>query len=570
MALALRELPSVPSMSERQLVRAVRRGEDRAFEQLFARYRRRISAYVYGLVGDHGRAEDITQEVFISALRRLRETERPVAFRPWIYEIARNACIDEFRRTQRAHLVSLDENRGERGAQVPLLPDDSSPEGRFERKQQLGDLFGAFSSLSDSHHRILVMRELEGLSYGEIGQQLGMSRPVVESTLFRARRRLSEEYAELASGRRCRDVRTAVDEQERRALTSLGIRQRRRIAGHLAHCTDCLRYARLAGVDATALAPSPARRVAALLPFGWLRWLVGRGGSRLGGAAHRASGLGEAGPPAVAAGRAASAAVALLIAGTALPGLGGQPVQHVPRHGAPAAPSATPAHARTGQASGHRAAGLLLPPARGSAQTHHARGRSARLAAGGSGAQWGGGSGHGGGAVSAGGPGGTAGGPASTSPAAGAGSSSGPSAAGTGGSGGSGTLGAAGQIVHGGGNVLGQLTGAGGATGTVTTLVNQSTQAVGSTLAQTGSALAQTGSAVGSVVSQTGSTVGHVLSQTGAAVQSTSAPATSAVTAPVAKTLDTAGNLVTRTGQTAGAVTSTVTSLPSRLLSGRH
>src|SRR5579862_8404996 len=94
MALALRELSSPPSMTERQLVAAVRLGDDRAFETLFERYRARISAYIYGLVSDHGRAEDLTQEVFIAALRRLRETDSAIAFKPWIYEIARNACID--------------------------------------------------------------------------------------------------------------------------------------------------------------------------------------------------------------------------------------------------------------------------------------------------------------------------------------------------------------------------------------------------------------------------------------------------------------------------------------------
>ena len=64
------------------------------------------------MVKDHGRAEDITQEVFISALRRMRETERPVAFKPLIYEIAKNACIDQFRRSRRAEEVSLQADDG--------------------------------------------------------------------------------------------------------------------------------------------------------------------------------------------------------------------------------------------------------------------------------------------------------------------------------------------------------------------------------------------------------------------------------------------------------------------------
>ena len=64
------------------------------------------------MVKDHGRAEDVTQEVFVSALRRMRETERPIAFKPWIYEIAKNACIDQFRRSRRAEEVSLDADDG--------------------------------------------------------------------------------------------------------------------------------------------------------------------------------------------------------------------------------------------------------------------------------------------------------------------------------------------------------------------------------------------------------------------------------------------------------------------------
>ncbi len=245
MALALNEIHPVSHATERQLVRAVRQGDDRAFEQLFSRYRRRISAYVYGLVNDHGRAEDITQEVFISALRRLRETEGSISFKPWIYEIARNACIDEFRRTSRTSLVSLDLDPELDAPPALQLADHASPEVRWERKQQIGDLFGAFSSLPNNQHRILVLRELEGLSYGEIGARMGMSRPMVESTLFRARRRLTEEYDELASGRRCIEVQAAVDGQETRGLATLGVRERRRIARHLHHCHDCLRYARL-------------------------------------------------------------------------------------------------------------------------------------------------------------------------------------------------------------------------------------------------------------------------------------------------------------------------------------
>src|SRR3712207_8415978 len=81
------------------------------------------------MVNDYGRAEDITQEVFISALRRMRETERPIAFKPWIYEIAKNACIDQFRRSRRAEEVSYDADEGLGSADYGrLVTKDPAPE----------------------------------------------------------------------------------------------------------------------------------------------------------------------------------------------------------------------------------------------------------------------------------------------------------------------------------------------------------------------------------------------------------------------------------------------------------
>src|SRR3954464_6487430 len=93
---------------DHRLLAAGGRGDDRAFEALYARYHRRIHAYVLGMVKDHGRTEDVTQEAFVSALRRMRETEQPLAFKPWLYQIPKNSCIDAFRRSKRTEEVSYD------------------------------------------------------------------------------------------------------------------------------------------------------------------------------------------------------------------------------------------------------------------------------------------------------------------------------------------------------------------------------------------------------------------------------------------------------------------------------
>jgi RNA polymerase sigma factor (sigma-70 family) len=264
-ALAVVSRPSDHEGDDLALVAGVRAGNDRAFEALYVRYQARITAYVRGMVQDHGRAEDITQEVFMSALRRMRETRAEIVFKPWIYEIAKNACIDAWRRSRRTNEVSID-------AQDALGADDHgrlagpavTPHSAIDAKFAFDNLCGAFGGLSQTHHEILVMREFEGLSYREIGERLGMSRPSVESTLFRARRRLSEEYEELVSGERCRRVQQIVDSPSARAA---GLRDQRRVSRHISHCQPCRRYARRSGLEVETAAPPAAAAAAAVTPL---------------------------------------------------------------------------------------------------------------------------------------------------------------------------------------------------------------------------------------------------------------------------------------------------------------
>src|SRR4051794_9312331 len=315
--------------TDHDLVAAVRRGDDRAFETLYERYHRRIAGYIYGMVGDYGRAEDIAQDVFMSALRRMRDTDRPIAFKPWIYEIAKNACIDQFRRSRRAEEVSYDADEGLGAADYGrLVTSGPTPDVAVDQKMSLDHLCGAFGGLSETHHEILVMRELEGLSYREIGEKLGMSRPSVESTLFRARRRLSEEYEDLVSGDRCRRVQaiilTAAD-------GSLGARDQRSMARHISYCQPCRRQAKLSGVDVAVLARKPVRaRIAAFLPLPAFlrdRWLPGHDGTEAsgiaGGVSQQAGTLAQwsanigahLDPSVTGWGRAAAAAATLAVAG---------------------------------------------------------------------------------------------------------------------------------------------------------------------------------------------------------------------------------------------------------------
>src|SRR3954469_21921143 len=292
-ALAVVSRPPDHEGDDLALVAGVRAGNDRAFEALYVRYQARITAYVRGMVQDHGRAEDITQEVFMSALRRMRETRAEIVFKPWIYEIAKNACIDAWRRSRRTNEVSID-------AQDALGADDHgrlagpavTPHSAIDAKFAFDNLCGAFGGLSQTHHEILVMREFEGLSYREIGERLGMSRPSVESTLFRARRRLTEEYDELVSGQRCVRVQGIIAGA---SGGGLGARDRRRMARHLSYCQPCRRHAYSAGLgDVVPAKTGVGAKIAAWLPMPFFlqKRLLGLGGTGgAGDGSHHAGAL---------------------------------------------------------------------------------------------------------------------------------------------------------------------------------------------------------------------------------------------------------------------------------------
>ena len=302
--------------SDHELVARVREGEDRAFEVLFERYRPRITAYIRGMVHDHARAEDIAQDVFLNALRRMRDTDRSIAFKPWIYEIAKNACIDAHRRARRAQEVSYDQDDQLAAADVGRLVTTRAVADAVETRQSLESLQGAIGSLSESHADIVVLRELEGLSYQEIGERLGMSRASVESTLFRARKRLESEYNDLVSGERCRQVQANLG-----ALQSgrPRLRDRRQLARHLAWCQACRHEARLAGIEVGERVPL-RKKVGALLPVpAFIRERLLR--------AIAPGPWAGAGDPLLEWGRAAVAAVAVAIAGIGAGSvIGGGPV----------------------------------------------------------------------------------------------------------------------------------------------------------------------------------------------------------------------------------------------------
>jgi len=168
-----------------------------AFDDLFQAYEQRIFNLVYRLVGDYEDAADLTSETFVRALRaydRFRRESHPYT---WLYRIAVNLCKNYFRQKQlrsRVHPYSLDSPAGEGPGAGPREIEDVSlaPQQQAEARELEARLQRCLLDLRPDFRTLIILRDLQGLSYQEIGRILSCSEKTVKSRLFRARTQLRE------------------------------------------------------------------------------------------------------------------------------------------------------------------------------------------------------------------------------------------------------------------------------------------------------------------------------------------------------------------------------------------
>ena len=180
---------------ERQLVRRAKRGDEKAFRTLMERYRRKVYSIAYGMVHNPEAAYDICQEVFIKVYRYLGSFQGSSSFYTWLYRISVNLSIDWLRKQGRHDLVDFDDSllrREPDGAEALVVPkmQDSDPLKALGRKELRDQIAKAFESLSEKHRAVLLLREVEGLSYDEIARALKIHKGTVMSRLHHARRNL--------------------------------------------------------------------------------------------------------------------------------------------------------------------------------------------------------------------------------------------------------------------------------------------------------------------------------------------------------------------------------------------
>jgi RNA polymerase sigma factor (sigma-70 family) len=241
-------------------VLARRLGNDRAFERLYRKHAGDVYRYALVVLRNQADAEDVTQTTFLNAYRAFEKGERPQKPQNWLIAIAHNVCRQRFRQAQRRPAeVGFEEELAESVVEEDALSAE--------------DIRRALGHLAFNQRAAIVMRELEGRSYQEIAEILGVSVSAVETLLFRARRALREQLEQSIT---CQEAELSISRQLDGRLPRS---EKGALRAHLRECDDCAGFARSQRASRGAL-----KALGAIpLPASLAGLFGGGGGAALGG-----------------------------------------------------------------------------------------------------------------------------------------------------------------------------------------------------------------------------------------------------------------------------------------------
>ena len=177
------------------LIESHLRGDPRAFGEIVSRFQVRLLNFVYRMIGDRERAEDLVQEAFLRVHRHLHRFDRTRKFSTWIYTIASNLAKNELRNRGRSPLVAFEQTRPrdeEDGRPIEFQDLANRPDDLYEQRQLKSLVDQTVAQLSSHHREVFVLRELEGKSYEEISEIMHCNLGTVKSRLNRARQSFAE------------------------------------------------------------------------------------------------------------------------------------------------------------------------------------------------------------------------------------------------------------------------------------------------------------------------------------------------------------------------------------------
>ena len=196
------ELPDgSSSKGDHDLVQRVQAGDSAAFRELFDKYHRRAFAVAMGVVKNQDDALDAVQEAFVKVHKNIHKFQGSSSFYTWLYRIVMNASIDHVRKKSRRKSLDFDEYAlheqsavaGD-GALVPNIT-DANP-GKAALRRELGSAIqGALAELPEHHRAVIVLREIEGMSYEQMADTLEVPKGTVMSRLFHARKKMQAALA---------------------------------------------------------------------------------------------------------------------------------------------------------------------------------------------------------------------------------------------------------------------------------------------------------------------------------------------------------------------------------------
>ena len=250
-------------LSDERLAALAGRGDRQAFAVVYERYQPPLYRYCRSILTDPEDASDALQNTMLGAFKALSRTRKDIALKPWLFRIAHNESISLLRRRRpQAELTDTFESHG------------PSVEGLADTNERLRELVADLAELSERQRGALVMRELNGLAYDEVGLALEMSPAAAKQTVFEAHAALNEQVEGRAMD--CEAIRRSLSVGDRRLLRG------RKVRAHLRHCSSCEGFKsslEIRRADLAALAPPlPVATAASLFES-----LFGGGGGDPGG-----------------------------------------------------------------------------------------------------------------------------------------------------------------------------------------------------------------------------------------------------------------------------------------------